>query len=305
MQQQKSPSTTVAAGRVTTAGRPEPRPSTKSMAPALRDARGAAALRAVRRRLRGAVPEPAVRSGRRRDRAIARGSGPSARSRARRAGPLQRGSRSLRTTHDYAVPPAPRAIQQDFAITLPWMTAELRAGRTVVLQRLPDDLPPQAQCRARVRRRERHALGDRGAARRRRRPAGRVGRQHLQRRQSLAAAPGGARRAARERSRQRHAPPRQRAQDPRAHRATRGGERLSPAGRSSRRWLRRDRRQQRRDRVACSGRSSRSPSTDAPVLILGETGTGKELVARARPPAAAAARRGRSSRSTARRCRRR
>ena len=43
------------------------------------------------------------------------------------------------------MPPAPRAIQQDFAITLPWMTAELRAGRTVVLQRLPDDLPPQAE----------------------------------------------------------------------------------------------------------------------------------------------------------------
>ncbi len=52
---------------------------------------------------------------------------------------------SLPTTHDYAVAPAPPAMQQDFAITLPWMTAELRAGRTVVLQRLPDDLPPSAE----------------------------------------------------------------------------------------------------------------------------------------------------------------
>ena len=53
-------------------------------------------------------------------------------------------ARSLPLTHAFALPGIPAWSAVDFAVQLPWLTALVREGRTVALARIPDDLPPEA-----------------------------------------------------------------------------------------------------------------------------------------------------------------
>ncbi len=53
---------------------------------------------------------------------------------------------SLVFRYGYFTPEAPRQLfEADLARALPWYVAELRAGRPVIVRRVPDDMPPEAE----------------------------------------------------------------------------------------------------------------------------------------------------------------
>jgi formate hydrogenlyase transcriptional activator len=56
--------------------------------------------------------------------------------------------RSLPLTHAYAMPGIADVPNLDFASLLPWFTEQIRHGRTLTLNRLPDDLPAEATAEA-------------------------------------------------------------------------------------------------------------------------------------------------------------